>query len=126
MTWRYVQRTGALSHDGVPIAVGYSGHGDGCNNPDLQAVPNVGPIPAGRYTIGPAFHHPLCGPVSMRLTPAPDDEMFGRSGFLIHGDNAALNHTASDGCIVLDHPRRVMIAASDDRDLVVVSEPDAT
>jgi hypothetical protein len=27
--------------------------------------------------------------------------MYGRAGFLLHGDNAALNNTASEGCIII-------------------------
>jgi hypothetical protein len=47
--------------------------------------------------------------------------MFGRSGFLIHGDNAEMNHTASDGCIILSHDIREQIDESEDRVLIVTS-----
>ena len=40
---------------------------------------------------------------------------------MIHGDNPAANHTASDGCIILARPFRQMISASPDRALVVVA-----
>ncbi len=32
--------------------------------------------------------------------------MFGRFAFRIHGDNAQMNHTASDGCIIAALPIR--------------------
>jgi hypothetical protein len=57
----------------------------------------------------------------MPLTPDPSNEMFGRSAFFIHGDNPQLNHTASDGCIILIRPLRADISNSGDDDLIVTS-----
>ena len=57
----------------------------------------------------------------MRLSPKPGTDTLDRSGFMIHGDNAAANHTASEGCIILSRTTRNMIAASDDDTLVVVA-----
>lgn len=121
MPWSYSQSSGALSHDDVFVGTGYSGKGEGLDNPDLQNVPDVRPIPEGTYTIGPAFTHPGKGPVVMALEPDPSNQMFGRSGFLIHGDNFKMNHTASDGCIILSRPIREQIDGSDDRVLIVTS-----
>jgi hypothetical protein len=119
MPWSYSQSSGALSHDGVFVGTGYSGKGEGLDNPDLQDVPDEGPIPEGTYTIGPASTHPGKGPVVMELEPDPSNQMFGRSGFLIHGDNVEMNHTASDGCIILSHDIREQIDESEDRVLIV-------
>jgi hypothetical protein len=49
-----------------------------------------------------------------RLSAAGDPQpwMFGRSGFLVHGDNAL--HMASEGCIIADHPTRVTLQQSPD------------
>lgn len=122
MTWRYSQSTGQLlDPSGAIIATGYSGHGGGVNDPDDQDIPNVGPIPRGSYAIGRAFTHPSCGAVAMRLVPDADTDMHGRAGFLIHGDSAAMNHTASHGCIILPRATRLTIDASDVRALVVVA-----
>lgn len=121
MPWTYSQKSGQLSLNGQPFAVGYSGIGDGLNNPALQNKQRIGPLPQGNYTIGPAFDHPEKGPIVMRVRPKPGNQMFGRSGFLIHGDNKALNHTASNGCIILGKPIRTKIAASPDRDLTVTA-----
>lgn len=117
--WTYKQLTGELFHDGQYIATGYSGNGDGLNNPSMQNVPNVGPVPTGNYTIGKDFTHKDKGPVCLRLTPRSDNVMNGRDGFLIHGDNKAMNQTASQGCIILPRVTRVRIANSGDNDLTV-------
>jgi hypothetical protein len=77
----------------------YAGMDVGKNNVAMQGVHNIGPLPAGIYTIGlMAIRHPL-GP-AMSLTPDPGNEMFGRSGFFIHLDNPAHPGFSSDGCIV--------------------------
>ena len=121
MTWRYRQSSGDLSYGGVVIGRGYAGFGEGVNNPADEAIANIGPIPVGFYTIGPAFTHPTTGSLTMRLIPQPGTDMHGRDGFLMHGDSAALNHTASHGCIVQRRDVRATVAASDDRTLEVVA-----
>lgn len=120
MTWIYRQDNGSMSHYGGIVGLGYSGIDDGLDNPAEQSVPNTGPIPVGVYDIGEAFSHPICGPVSMRLTPQEGTDTFGRGGFLIHGDNQAMNHTASHGCIILPRLIREAMAASEDKVLTVV------
>jgi RHS repeat-associated protein len=111
------------------IGTGYSGKGDGLNNPSMENVsgakgkPDAGPIPEGKYTIGKQQDNvtgsgtKLVG--SERLTPQGGNEMFGRGGFLIHGDNAAHNDSASEGCIVTSRATRDAIGASGDRTLDV-------
>jgi hypothetical protein len=123
MTWNYVQKTGAVSHDGVHFTNGYSGNTDGFNNPAMQNVVGVGPVPCGTYRIGPP-HQPIdhLGPEALPLVPGPENNMFGRSGFFIHGDNQAMNHTASNGCIILGPTFRKAIVESRDTTLVVVSD----
>jgi hypothetical protein len=122
MTWTYVQRTGALSHNGEPIATAYCGNSTGLNNPLEQDKVGVGPIPCGSYTIGPPHTPPdHLGPMALPLVPAATNQMFGRSAFFIHGDNAAMNHTASNGCIILGRPFRREIIDSGDTTLVVTA-----
>ncbi len=36
----------------MQIGAAYSGHGLGLNNPAMQNVPDVGPLPQGTYVIG--------------------------------------------------------------------------
>jgi hypothetical protein len=110
--WTYRQSTGLISHDGTDIQIGYSGHGSGLNNPRMQDFVAVGPIPRGRYTIGPEYVHEHLGRNTMNLEPHADNQMFGRSEFRIHGDNSQCNHTASEGCIILGHTARCVIGAS--------------
>jgi hypothetical protein len=59
-------------------------------------------------------------PASMRLDPDTANQMFNRNGFLIHGDNTRADHSASDGCIVLNRTARDAIANSNDHCLQVV------
>lgn len=111
--WTYAIASGALAQGGEMRGRGYSGRGEGRNNIAKVKVRMVGPIPPGRYRIGPAYVHARLGPVTMNLDPLPGTEMFGRSLFRIHGDNAT--HDASNGCIILSRVLRDEIAASPDR-----------
>jgi hypothetical protein len=134
MSWVYVQRTGELWRDGTKlVAHGYAGSddgdglvepGEGFNDPSKQGERGVGPLPVGRYTIGPPMQHPTAGPYTMRLEPDPANEMHGRAGFLIHGGLSITS--ASQGCIVLSMAARAMIAESLDYELLVVADLPAT
>jgi len=120
--WLFVQSTGHLIRpNGTLCGVGYSGHGPGVNNHDMQAVSNVGPLPCGFYTIGAAVDHPMLGPVAMPLTPDGGTAMFGRGHFWIHGNNRT--NDASLGCIIQGHPAREELAATANRRLRVIAEP---
>jgi len=119
--WSYDSANGNLSHDETFAGTGYSGHGDGLNDPGEEMGADVGPIPRGSYSIEPFFDDPGGkGPIVAHLNPLPSTNVFGRSGFMIHGDNAAANHTASHGCIILAHNIRQQIAISGDTELEVV------
>jgi hypothetical protein len=119
--WSYDQKTGRLTDPLCKfVGFGYSGRGAGLNNPAMQAIPMVGPIPQGVWEIG-EFFDDLSGkgPIVAHLTPMFESEAFGRSGFMIHGDNAEMNHTASEGCVILSRVLRQMIQSSQDRTLLV-------
>lgn len=121
--WKYSQSQHTLTDEEDQLFTdnAYSGHGQGLNNPVMQDVVMVGPIPQGMYEFGPPFTHPQTGPVSMRLTPTPGTNTFERAGFLIHGDNSKHDHTASEGCIIVcDHNQRELLSKSLDRLLLVV------
>lgn len=116
--WKYVQDTGDFFHNGTYVETGYSGRvPDGKNQPLMECVRNVGPVPRGHYAVEVARTGPtiLTLPLTARnpsyCTPA-------RSGFLIHGDNSS--GTASTGCIILSRATRQLVADSDDRLLLVV------
>jgi hypothetical protein len=122
--WTYEQTTGRLTRNNQPVGeCGYSGFEDGKNNPAMQAEVDCGPIPRGRYTIGPVEFVDVDGPHGpfvLPLTPDPANEMFGRSGFLIHGDSLAHPGCASRGCIIVPRPTREAIAQRGDCNLDVV------
>jgi hypothetical protein len=119
MPWTYNQTTGSLRDpQGQVVAEdGYSGAGQARNNSTMEQMSNVGPIPRGRYRIGNARHSVHTGAVSMDLRPQTGTNTFGRSAFLIHGDN--ISHTASNGCIILRRNIREQINSSTDREIVV-------
>ena len=98
-TFSYI---GLIWRDDGPKSVAYSGHGEGLNNAAYQSVVGVGPIPVGQWRIGTFFDHPRLGPCVAHLTPIGDTNTYDRSGFFLHGDNAEQNHSASDGCIVVN------------------------
>jgi len=121
--WTYSQTSGTLAQDTSEVATGYSGAGEGKNNPAMQNVHNAGPIPTGDWTIaGPPSDSPTHGPYVLRLTPAPETETFGRSGFLMHGDSKEHPGTASQGCIIVPRAVREKVWKSGDRDLKVVAD----
>lgn len=120
MSWVYEQQTGKLTRNDF-VSYGYSGHGEGKNNPALQNVKNVGPIPKGNWTIqGPPFDTEGHGPYVMRLIPQDGTEVFGRSGFLMHGDNVHTPGTASEGCVIMPPLTRQTVWKSGDYNLEVV------
>lgn len=135
MSWQFTISTGQLTLNGMPVASGYSGRGTGKDNPAFCNAQmgslgpgNYGPLPTGKYTIGPAQDNPKLGPVAMPLTPDPANQMFGRSAFFIHADSIANPGQASEGCIVpvmgaageSGRQIREMISTSADREIEVV------
>jgi len=129
----YAQGLGVLSCKDGFLATGYAGADAGKNNPAMQDVMNVGPLPRGRYTIsgpecvGTAFPCPDChgatahrhGPYVLRLHPVEGNEMFGRAGFLIHGDNG--HGTASEGCICVGRSFRQQVTSEKYTEIEVVA-----
>lgn len=125
--WRYIQKTGELlrvADNGSTTSVGrgYSGRGQGLNNPAMQDVGGIGPIPVGRWRIGAPYVSPNVGPFTMALTPVERKQTFGRGDFRIHGDNFHRDQSASRGCIVLSRELRERIHESCDNELEVVAE----
>jgi len=121
--WTYRQIDGALLDQNEKIlSFGYSGAGAGKNNPEMENVHDVGPIPRGRYRIGKPVDTVTHGPRVLPLTPFPENKMFGRSGFLMHGDSVVNPGTASEGCIVQPRFARERVAESGDDVLVVVRD----
>lgn len=123
--WIYIQKTGELHSLAYGVIssekeIGYSGHAEGKNNPGMQNVHDIGPIPRGFWHIGPAHDDPHTGPITMDLIPYPGTETFSRDLFRIHGDSKSDPGNASHGCIILPRNIREMIAASSIQLLEVV------
>ena len=71
--WEYSQSTGYLykiDSEGKRehIATGYSGYDKGLNNPEMENVSYVGPIPRGLWKIGPQEDSDSVGSAVMALT----------------------------------------------------------
>jgi hypothetical protein len=124
--YTYSQGKHTLSRDGVFVNdTGHAGNGAGLNNPAMQNVIDVGPLPRGRYKIAPWIEGlrdgdlKHLGPLTAELIPQPDengslDWMLGRGGFYIHGP------IFSAGCMAQLEPERVAMSQSGDTDLTVV------
>lgn len=134
---RFVQRTGKISQvddDGTVtlLGTGWAGndsrpkvnpdHLQGRNNPDMQGVKWIGPLPCGWYTMSEPYHHERLGPMVFELTPDPENDMLGRGDFFIHGAGGPDPMNASEGCICQGPAVRQAIADSGIRRLQVVAE----
>lgn len=98
---------------------GYSGRGEGRNNPDRQGEPNVGPIPTGSWRWGNTYNSPNTGRNTVVLEPlegnsCPNTER-NCGSFRAHGNNAT--NDASQGCIILP-PNRTIIPRGEVVDVV--------
>lgn len=131
--WTYQQVNGWLDLNGVLVSKDcYSGQfPGGFNNPKMEGVENVGPIPAGCYVVGRPDNppYPGKGPYVMRLMPDPPTRArilaLGRNpdSFLCHGKPEPPKdiRAGSDGCICADEPTRHRIYQSGDVILYVIS-----
>lgn len=114
--FRFVVATGTFydARGEVLTAQAYSGHPPARNKPQLESWRGVGPIPRGTYIIGSLRDGGHLGPCVMPLTRTDASAQrpgFGRTGFYIHGGNAAHPAYSSDGCIILPRLVRLAVAA---------------
>lgn len=122
MGWEYQQSTGVVKDpSGRVTGKGYSGNGAGKDNPEMQRVEKVGPIPVGSYLIGYPHDSETLGKYVMELKPDVNNQMFGRAGFFLHGDSLEHPGEASEGCIVLPPVVRHLIGTSGVRTLTVIA-----
>lgn len=120
--WRYEQTTGNLyTPEGVHFSTGYAGAVGYKNNPRFQDIKYKGPLPCGLYFMAEIVEHTRLGPDAIRLEPGPENEMFGRSGFFIHGDDVINPGHGSDGCICAPRFARVRMWESPDHLIEVVA-----
>lgn len=118
--WIWDQSQGALFRDGKLVSKGYSGKGRGKNNPALQGVVGVGPIPQGNWKITGKYNSARVGPYALVLEPENNSIALGRSAFRIHGDSVSRPGDASNGCIILPRKVRELIWSSGDFILKVI------
>lgn len=123
--WTWDQSAGTLSRGGKIVSRGYSGKGRGVNNPSLQGVAGIGPIPRGRWIMINRYDSKNVGPFTITLNAVdstPDDrhDATGRGAFRIHGDSIRAPGTASKGCIILPRAIREMVWRSGDHELEVI------
>jgi hypothetical protein len=120
--WIWCSKTGALLDARLSLkARGYAGRGDGKNNPDMQHVKGIGPIPEGIYTIEAPHDSSTTGPYTLRLVPRMGNEMYGRSSFAMHGDSKTAPGEASHGCPVVGRTHREAVWESGDHECRVVA-----
>ena len=118
--WIYRQNTGCLWNDaGDMVGIGYSGGGEGKNDPTKQSVRSVGPIPRGLWVIGEAYNSKRIGPVAIPLYEHLHNAL-ERTYFRIHGDSISNPGNASLGCMIFPRRVREAIIVSKDRLLKVV------
>lgn len=128
MPWTFEIRTGKFyDPSGEFVSSAYAGgnvgkNPDGVNNPDDEGLKNIGPLPEGLYTCGEPVEHSKLGAFAIPLHPDPSNDMQGRGDFYLHGDTAALNHSASEGCIIAPRPTRNAVWASSDHQIQVVAD----
>ncbi|CAM4826130.1 unnamed protein product [Rotaria magnacalcarata] len=107
----FSQSTGKFITSDGTCYNGYSGNREGLNNSIKESVAFVGPIPQGEYTV--TGSNTSKGPTTLVLTPAKSNIMYGRSGFLIHGDTSKGDNSASHGCIIVGPAARKKLSIGD-------------
>jgi RHS repeat-associated protein len=93
----------------------YSGYGHGKNDPDMQGIEWVGPLPRGEYSIGQTLDRKKTGPMTIilmfeRETTDPFPSNRSKGQMRIHGDKKGKPPgNASEGCIVVNRDVRKTI-----------------
>lgn len=113
MGYIYIQSTGEFLLNGEVLATGYSGIGAGKNNPEMEGIVDVGPIPQGTFRITAIWNSSTLGPIACELEADAGTNTFGRSGFFIHGDSCQHPGLASHGCIILPPKVRANLKVND-------------
>lgn len=135
MTYYYYQNTGRFfggkEESGAEIQTfGYSGAGQGYNNPDYQCRGSVGPLPASTYEVAfckNVMHQSAHRPCSFYLRPLSAIQVCGRDDFFIHGCGCCTEDDSkvppkigcSEGCIIISYENRKKIRVGDK--LIVMS-----
>ena len=129
--YTYEQSTGKLyTSAGSLFGTGYSGNGEGKNNPAWQAIKDHGPLPCGVYqAIRLIERDPQVGWYAIHLAPNSATEtaitLLGRDwdSFYMHGDSVDHPGSASDGCLVFNRSTRLDFWQGSDKMIQVVPGP---
>ncbi len=131
MTYTYYQNTGRFiggEGEWKVDTIGYSGKGDGRNNPKSQCIKNIGPAPATQYTLGECtgkMKRTKIRPCSFPMIPVNEQEMCGRNAIFIHGCKCCDENPpecdeteppcgdCSQGCIILNRQTRMKLREGD-------------
>lgn len=116
--WEYLIAEGVLLLNGEVVGRGYSGAPGYVNNANAVAVKGKGPIPPGEWFFSRAPWSSK-GPQVLSLMKGTETETYGRTAFMIHGDNKRMNRSASNGCIILPRSVRDRMASDSPGRLVV-------
>lgn len=118
ITYSIGKRTMTSDSRGLIFSDGYSGNGKWKNDVASCNVKGHGPLPLGKYRMTQMFKSARTGPGAIRLEPFPDNVMYGRGDFEIHGESASHPGEASDGCIVKS-PAAVRLACYAEPDKIL-------
>ena len=128
---KYSQSTGQWTRDDKFVCRGWAGNHLGKNNPEMENVHCVGPLPQGKYKLRwidentanmtDQAHMRKLGTLIAELIPDSSNNMFGRSDFFFHGPSKDLAKYGqeSEGCIVAQRLDRLIVKNSLDLDLEV-------
>ena len=113
--WWYSISRGQFSaaFDSTPIYMAYSGKGTSRDRLEDVGLTGRGPIPPGLYRCLDPRDYPTLGHWAVPLKPHFTTQMYGRSGFYIHGDNGSADFSASRGCVILNLAARQHIRGGD-------------
>lgn len=120
--WIYAIKQHAMLHGSLVRLDCYSGADQWKNDPLAVHLADRGPLPPGAYTLGSVEEKGPHGPLAIHLVPCPGTQLFGRSGFLWHGDSILHAGQASHGCIISPHDLREEAANGPDRLLIVLPD----
>src|SRR5271157_4116869 len=115
MNWKHEQSTGKIwNANNTYLDTGYAGRDKGKNNPSMEGVKGIGPLPHGTWQPVELFEeHPMVGKFAVRVEPANEETLqrvrsYGRDpkSFFMHGDSIEHPGLASHGCMVHQRPTR--------------------
>jgi hypothetical protein len=123
LSWLFqIVRGRILKPNGQLHCAAYSGAPGFIDNPQFECFKNLGPICEGVYDMVAMVDDPEHGPDCIILKPRFGNMMYGRDGFMWHGDSKKHPGCASLGCVVSIRLARDAAWQSNDHVFEVVKE----